>query len=438
MPRDGLQSMQKVKNEATARETVASADPSRPFIEDIEPFLYGLPITYVDVGAYKGTVLEALRASEVRVQSAHLIEANPKTFAALQASLAADPRLSRTTCHNVAISEAAGRVTMRDRGDMTQIVPASDVDARTDGLASTLFDVNAMTLDDFARECGIDHIALLKIDVEGHELAVLKGARHLLASQAIDILYVEAGMDPQSSQQTYYRTIEDELRGHDYRLFRIYEQKNEWLDDSPALRRINMAFMSPRFTARTPYRLARDLFDLRKRNRELEADRAAFAERDAERERLAGMLAAAEEALREREARLKALDDRFKTEMASLKAKLGDSEGELGALLRAASGYEKTIAQMEGKIAALNERLAASSSEYSVLEASTRKLVRERDAFVQYADAMEKKCENLVNSRSWRITGPYRYLGKRLKRLLTGKKPKPELTAKRPRLQDSS
>lgn len=423
--------MQKVKNEATARETVASADPSRPFIEDIEPFLYGLPVTYVDVGAYKGTVLEALRASEVRVHSAHLIEANPKIFAELQASLAMDPRLSRTTCHNVAISDAAGRVTMRDRGDMTQIVPASEVDAPTGGLASTLFEVNAMTLDDFARECGIDHIALLKVDVEGHELSVLKGARHLLSSQAIDILYVEAGMDPQSSQQTYYRTIEDELRGYDYRLFRIYEQKNEWLDDSPALRRINMAFMSRRFTARTPYRVTRDLFDLRRRNKELEGDRA-------ERERLAGILATTEEALRDREARLKALDDGFKTEMTSLKAKLSDSESELSALLRAASGYEKTIAQMESKVAALNERLATSSSEYSALEASTRKLTRERDAFVQYADAMEKKYDNVIKSRSWRITGPYRYLGKRLKRLLTGKKPKPELAPKRPRLQDNS
>lgn len=252
------------------------ADPSRPFIADIEPFLYGRPITYVDVGAYQGTVFDELLNSQIRVRSAHLIEPNPKTFSALQAKLADYTRPSLLACHNLAISDAAGVVAMRGENGMTHVLGTPETVARQGGLASSAFEVNAVTLDEFAASCGIDHIALLKVDVEGHELSAFKGARGLLESESVDIIYVEAGMDPDSTQQAYYRSIEDVLRGHGYRLFKIYEQVPEWLEDSPALRRINMAFMSARFVAHNPYKLTRDLFALRRKNEELKAEVARF------------------------------------------------------------------------------------------------------------------------------------------------------------------
>ena len=106
-------------------------------------------------------------------------------------------------------------------------------------------------------------ISLLKLDVEGYEPQVLAGAAGLLAAQAIDLVYVEAGMDPDGAQQSYYREIEDRLRGHGYRLFRIYEQMHEWPEDSPLLRRVNLAFMSTDFAQRHPFRLTRELAALR-------------------------------------------------------------------------------------------------------------------------------------------------------------------------------
>jgi FkbM family methyltransferase len=52
--------------------------------------------------------------------------------------------------------------------------------------------VQTTTLDDYAERTGLDgEIALLKIDTEGHDLAVLRGARGLLASQQITILQFE-------------------------------------------------------------------------------------------------------------------------------------------------------------------------------------------------------------------------------------------------------
>ena len=46
-------------------------------------------------------------------------------------------------------------------------------------------------------------------------------------------------------------------------LFRIYEQTNEWMQDSPLLRRCNVAYFSERFAESNPYRLSRELLQLR-------------------------------------------------------------------------------------------------------------------------------------------------------------------------------
>jgi FkbM family methyltransferase len=48
-------------------------------------------------------------------------------------------------------------------------------------------------IDDYCRTNGIGRISLLKLDVEGHELAVLKGCGDLLARDCIDVIQFEFG-----------------------------------------------------------------------------------------------------------------------------------------------------------------------------------------------------------------------------------------------------
>jgi len=49
------------------------------------------------------------------------------------------------------------------------------------------------TLDNFCKDARIEHINLLKLDVEGHELKVLNGAKNLISSNSIDFIQFEFG-----------------------------------------------------------------------------------------------------------------------------------------------------------------------------------------------------------------------------------------------------
>ncbi|MDE5603588.1 MAG: FkbM family methyltransferase, partial [Helicobacter sp.] len=53
--------------------------------------------------------------------------------------------------------------------------------------------VQIFTLDTYCKQKSIEHISLLKIDVEGHELDVFAGAKEMFAKRAIDIVTFEFG-----------------------------------------------------------------------------------------------------------------------------------------------------------------------------------------------------------------------------------------------------
>jgi hypothetical protein len=68
----------------------------------------------------------------------------------------------------------------------------------------------------------------------------------MLASQAIDFVEVEAGMNPGNTRHAPFESLKAFLESNDYRLFAIYEQVEEWPTDEPHLRRTNSLFISRR------------------------------------------------------------------------------------------------------------------------------------------------------------------------------------------------
>ena len=194
-------------------------DLTTDFIKDIEPFFYRRRIVYVDVGAHRGAVYQDFARSGLGIREAHLIEPNPRSFAVLEKAAEAIGGVRLVSCHPLALGAEPGRLRLRAADSMTKVLgaagdapapaaePAAPAEAGTDGellerARPELFEIEATTLDALSAGFERRHIGILKLDVEGYEPQVLAGARGLLADQAIDVIYVEAGIDPGNSQQS--------------------------------------------------------------------------------------------------------------------------------------------------------------------------------------------------------------------------------------------
>jgi FkbM family methyltransferase len=104
--------------------------------------------------------------------------------------------------------------------------------------------LDVQTLDYFCKSHGVNHIGFLKIDTEGYDLEVLKGADRLLANGMVDIIEVEAGMNPANKLHVPLEDLKAYLEQRSYFMFALYEQWSEWKSGSPVLRRCNAVFIS--------------------------------------------------------------------------------------------------------------------------------------------------------------------------------------------------
>jgi FkbM family methyltransferase len=57
--------------------------------------------------------------------------------------------------------------------------------------ADSIEQIELVSIDDYCRTSDIDHVSLLKIDAEGHDIEVIKGATRMLKQQNIEVLQFE-------------------------------------------------------------------------------------------------------------------------------------------------------------------------------------------------------------------------------------------------------
>lgn len=80
------------------------------------------------------------------------------------------------------------------------------------------------TLDNEIARRGLRDVHLLKIDVEGHDLEVLKGAAAALAAGVFHLIQIEAGFEAPGPRQPSLEDIRRFLAPHDYHLYGVYNQ----------------------------------------------------------------------------------------------------------------------------------------------------------------------------------------------------------------------
>lgn len=107
--------------------------------------------------------------------------------------------------------------------------------------------VSCVTLDSICLSNHVDFIDILKIDVEGHEMEVLRGASNMMENHNIRIIYLELGMNRNNLHHTPFWDAAQFLESKGYGIFGFYEQINEFLLDRLWLRRANVAFIDLTF-----------------------------------------------------------------------------------------------------------------------------------------------------------------------------------------------
>lgn len=144
--------------------------------------------TVLDVGAHEGSYAREVISSAPAAR-VYAFEPHPETFKRLAAGATA-----YTPIH-AALASEEGTLTLYDHGSPAGTQHASLVpnviEAIHDGPASGRWEVPATTLDRFVADREIDHVHLLKIDTEGAELDVLRGARATLEAGLVDLVQIE-------------------------------------------------------------------------------------------------------------------------------------------------------------------------------------------------------------------------------------------------------
>ncbi|MDW3176741.1 MAG: FkbM family methyltransferase [Acidimicrobiia bacterium] len=193
-----------------------------------------------DVGASTG-VSATSYLTNFPHSSVYCFEPIAETYRQLVLNTSDDERIR---CFQLALGASRGEGNMLSQGTSTMNRLVDDASIYSaDSVKSTEL-VEIQTVDDFCQAHEIARIHYLKVDTEGGDLDVLRGAETLLVGQSVDLVEVEAGMNPSNKHHVPFESLKSHLEQRGYYLFGIYEQLYEWPSKEPHLRRSNLVFMS--------------------------------------------------------------------------------------------------------------------------------------------------------------------------------------------------
>lgn len=161
-----------------------------------------------DVGANIGQSIDKFRGAWPDA-SIHCFEANPSVFQYLHTQYAAEKDLY---FNPVALSERIGELSFF----ATRVAEVSSLLSPTQRMQNLSVEhkydyeeitVPSETLDHYCETQHISRIDLLKIDVQGAELSVLKGAQGLLSAGAVSMIYLETTFADCYENQTLFTDL---------------------------------------------------------------------------------------------------------------------------------------------------------------------------------------------------------------------------------------
>ena len=218
-------------------------------------FLFGdrPPEVIFDCGANIGFVthrfLQLFPSSTV-----HAFEPNPAVFSALVQAYAGDERVK---AHPLAVSERSGTAVFgqnANTGTSSFFTPTA-YNHRFYARTSTPIEVSVTTIDEFAEQHRIDHVGVLKLDIEGAEFDAIAGAERMLSQHRIDMLYTEVAIVPLYKGQGLIEDLILAMRRRGYSLYNLYG-----FNESVARQAVlgNATFISPQLRQQAEARWGRE------------------------------------------------------------------------------------------------------------------------------------------------------------------------------------
>jgi FkbM family methyltransferase len=175
-----------------------------------------LPVV-LDVGAHHGNFARAAAAAFGDRSRIWALEPSPTAFAELERSMRV---VANVMPVNVGLSDREERDVLVAPTRGSKLASLHGAALAQEGRSPSVAEpIRLTTLDSFCESHSIEHVQLLKLDVEGHELAVLTGAAEMLGCGRINFIQFEFGAWNVRSR-TYLRDF-FELLGERFRICRV-------------------------------------------------------------------------------------------------------------------------------------------------------------------------------------------------------------------------
>lgn len=192
-------------------------------------------VNVIDVGGHYGeTLITISEALKVNV-SYHGFEPDPETFKIFEEN--AETVRARRKNMQMSINRAAlGPVDGKETFTKTKADAVSGILKPAKGLSERVpsgdheivsqFDVDLITIDSYLSKYAIDKVHLLKVDAEGYDLEVLKGASESFKKEIIDVIVCETFFVSYRENQAYFWDIARFLQQYDYMFVNIYDTRD--------------------------------------------------------------------------------------------------------------------------------------------------------------------------------------------------------------------
>ncbi len=179
-------------------------------------------IVIFDVGAHDGRSV-SLYKKYFPLSKIFSFEPTPDSFKQLSKN---NEKFEDAFSFNIALSSLVGSTDLfLNNSSLTNsLLKSSNIQTSFSKAQETKGKITVVTntIDNFCNENKINHIHILKIDVQGADLEVLKGSQQMLEEQKIDLIFIEVEFIQLYENQGLFHDISSFLNSHNYHLFSLY------------------------------------------------------------------------------------------------------------------------------------------------------------------------------------------------------------------------